>query len=59
MEEPCDTTLARSRNDDFSAAAIDGMKVVFTRYPHARQAGKMVHFVDPAERLIHQFAVEY
>ena len=59
MEQPRDTTLARSRDDDLSAAAIDGMKVVFTRHPHARQAGKMVHLVDPVERLIHRFAVEY
>ncbi len=36
MEKPRNTTLARSRNDNLSAAAIDGKKVVFTRHPHAR-----------------------
>jgi hypothetical protein len=59
MEQPLNTTLARGRNDNLGAAAIDGMKVVLTRDPHARQAGKMVNFVDPIECLIDQFAVEY
>src|SRR5215813_5430698 len=58
MEESRNTALACCRNNDLSAAAIDGVKVVLVRHPDARQAGKMVNLVDSLECLIHQFVVE-
>lgn len=50
--------LARRVKHDFRAAAIDGMKVVPARHPHAGQRCKVVNLFDVVERFAHPFLVE-
>ena len=45
--------MTAARNNDLCASAIDCMKIVFVRNPHARQAGKVIDLTDAAQRLIH------
>src|ERR1700730_5378064 len=51
VQEPCTAALARSRNDDLRAAAIDVMRIVFVRNPHAEQPGKVIDLIDAAQGL--------
>ena len=59
MQEPCNAALARGRNDNLCAAAIDGMKIVFVRHPHTGKTGKVINLVDVAQGLIHQIRIKH
>src|ERR1700730_12474314 len=59
MQEPCNAKLARGRNDDFRAAAIDGMKIAFIRHPHAGKTGKVINLGDAGHVLVHHSGIQH
>ena len=44
---------------DFSATAIDGVKIAFPRHPHPRKAGKVINVLDVVHRPMHQVAIKH
>ncbi len=59
VQKPRYAALARGVDDDFRAAAVDGMKIAFVRHPHAGQGGKVIDILDIVERFPHQRGIEY
>ena len=59
VQEPGNAVLARGRNNDLCAPAIDGMKIVLVRKPHARQAGKVIDLTDVAHRLLDDIRIQH
>jgi len=59
MQEARNAALARCRDDDFGALAIHRIEIGFVRYPHTRQAGKVIDLVDIAEHLLHQVRIQH
>ena len=59
MEQPRNAAFARRRDDGLGAAAIDGMKILLARHPHAGPPGKMVNLIDVMKRAVHRVGVEH
>src|SRR3984957_10544471 len=59
VQEPCDASLARGRNDDLRTAVIDGLKIILARRPHAGKAGQMINLLDAVHRVVHQVRIEH
>ena len=59
VQEALYAALSRRLNDDFGAAAIDGVKIRFPRHPHPGQAGQVINLIDPVHCPVHQVAIKY
>ena len=59
MQESRNAALARGRNDNLCAAAIDGMKIAFVSHPHAGKPGKMINLLDAAHGFPYPVRIEH
>ena len=59
MQEARNAAFARRGKHDLGAPAVDRVKIVLVRHPHARQAGKVINLVDVVERFAHHCRIEY
>ena len=59
MQESRNAALARGRDDNLRAAAIDGMKIAFVSHPHAGKAGKMINLFDAVQGFPHPVRIEH
>jgi len=59
VQESRNAALARGRNDDLCATAIDGMKIAFVSHPHAGKTGKMINLFDAVQGFPHPVRIEH
>ena len=59
MQESRNAALARGRNDNLCAAAIDGMKIAFVSHPHAGKSGKMIDLFDAVQGFPYPVRIEH
>jgi len=59
VQESRNAALARGRNDNLCAAAIDGMKIAFVSHPHPGKTGKMINLFDAAQGFPYPVRIEH
>ena len=59
MQKACNAALARGGNDDFGAAVVHGVEIIFFRQPHPWKSRKVINLPDVVECLIHQVRIQH